>query len=279
MADIKSAAGLAPPTNAPPAYDASASDPSAVPSAVPFTTTFASLSLHMSDRLRLVQFPRDDIDAVRAILQRVWAAGIQAERPYSASHEFKLRGSPWTGSGTGPYAVPALYLVRDVFACLYARGWIMTASTDVSRKKFDKDTLIFRRQNGGPPPPASWMAVSFKQGDKLRLLGAPADLVSALARLFAGMRMLQNQSVKDAARDHHEFKLHGYPWAASGEETMHTRVLLLKMVEVLEMHGWSLYASIDQNNGPAGDSNYSETDSWYCVKSSDWTPGSIIIHR
>ncbi|KAM3447320.1 hypothetical protein MY3296_008847 [Beauveria thailandica] len=263
----------------PPAYDAAvgSSSSSSSPPA-PFQTNFASLSLHMSDRLRLVQFPDDDVAAVRAVIRQVWREGIQAERPYSVSHEFKLRGRPWSGSGTGPYAVPAIVLVRELFACLYARGWIMTASTDISRKEFDKDTLIFRR--GGPLlPPVSWMAVSFKQGDKMRLLGAPPGLVAAVGDVLASMRLLQARTEKDAAMGQYEFKLYGYPWSATGEETMRTRLLVLRLVEVLERHGWSLYASIDQNSGPSGDSSYSETDCWYCVKSSDWTPGSIIIHR
>lgn len=281
MADSK-AASASQQTQAgapPPAYNASVgSSAAAATTTTPFQTSFASLSLHMSDRIRLVQFPPDDIAAVRAVLRSAWREGLQAERPYSVSYEFKLRGRPWSGSGTGSYAVPAILLMRDVFACLYARGWIMTASTDISRKELDKDTLIFRRQ-GAAPPPASWMALSFKQGDKIRLLGAPPDLLDAMAAMFTGMRLLQARTVKDAARGQHEFKLSGYPWAASGEATMHARLLILRMVEVLERHGWSLYASIDQNSGPSGDSHYSETDCWYCVKSSDWTPGSIILHR
>ncbi|EGX95372.1 hypothetical protein CCM_00026 [Cordyceps militaris CM01] len=262
----------------PPAYDGTV-DSSSPSAAAPFQTSFASLSLHMSDRIRLVQFSTDDVAAVRGVLQQAWREGIQAERPYSVSYEFKLRGRPWSGSGTGTYAVPAMLLMRDLFACLYARGWIMTASTDVSRKEFDKDTLIFRRQGGGPAPPAAWMAVSFKQGDKIRLLGAPQDLAAAVGAMLTKMQLLQAQAAKDAGRGHYEFKMHGYPWSASGEATMTSRLLILRLVEVLERHGWSLYASIDQNSGPSGDSNYSETDCWYCVKSSDWTPGSIIIHR
>ncbi|KAJ6781982.1 hypothetical protein PWT90_01268 [Aphanocladium album] len=262
----------------PPAYNASVGSSASPAGATPFQTSFASLSLHMSDRIRFVQFGKDDIAAVRTVIQQVWREGVQAERPYSVSYEFKLRGRPWSGSGTGAYAVPAITLMRDIFACLYARGWIMTSSTDISRKEFDKDTLIFRRQ-GAAPPPASWMALSFKQGDKIRLLGAPQDLLGAMGSMLTSMRLLQAQSVKNASQAQYEFKLHGYPWSATGEATMQARLLILRMVELLERHGWSLYASIDQNSGPSGDSGYSETDVWYCVKSSDWTPGSIILHR
>lgn len=260
-----------------PQKDSSSSQPPAYSSPA-FRTTFGSVSLHMSDRIRFVQLPPEDIAVIKNTIQRSWAWGIQAERPYSVSYEFKLRGSPWSGSGTGSYAVPALILMREVFASLYSMGWIMTASTDISRKKFDKDTLIFRKQPV-PPPAATWTAISFKTGDKLRFLGAPPELIAAFSTLLKNMKLLQSEAVKDPRLQYHEFKLYGYPWAATGEETMKTRVLILKLVELLELHGWSLYASIDQNSGPSGDSNYSETDSWYCVKSSDWRPGSIILHR
>jgi hypothetical protein len=255
----------------PPSYDAQNAA---------FRTTFASVSLHMTDRIRFTQFPPDDIAKIRATIQYFWPRGIQAERRYSVSYEFKLRGVPWYGSGTGPDAVPSQILMREIFSRLYSLGWIMTASTDISRKGHDNDTLIFRKQPV-PPPAASWAAISFKQGDKLRFLGAPPDLISSMSQLFRSTRMLQSESAKTTAANYHEFKLNGTPWYASGEDTMATRLLILKMVETMEMNGWSLYASIDQNTGPPSNSNSSssETDVWYCVKSADWTPGSIILHR
>lgn len=236
-----------------------------------FRTAFGLVSLHMSDRIRFVQFSEEDINVIRTTIQRFWAKGIQEERPYSVSYEFKLRGNPWSGSGTGSEAVPALILMREVLACMYQQGWLMTASTDVSRKKYDKDTLIFRKQLA-PPPPASWIAISFKMDDKLRFLGAPQEFLLAFSTILKSMGLHQSESMKDKTINYHEFKLYGYPWSATGEETMRTRMLILKLVELLELHGWSLYASIDQNSGPAGDSTYSEVDSWYCVKSTSWNP-------
>ena len=46
-----------------------------------------------------------------------------------------------------------------------------------------------------------------------------------------------------------EFKCRGYPWFAEGAEAVSTRVMLLNMLRVLEVHGFRLYASIDQNTG------------------------------
>jgi hypothetical protein len=251
----------------PPAYSSST-----------FTTTFASISLHMTDKIRFLQFTPDDLALFRTIVKRAWPRGIQAERPYSVSQEFKLYGNPWRGTSNGSDSTSALVLVRELLSGLFARGWILTAATDISHKEFDKDTLLFRKQPV-PPPAATWMSISFYKGDKLRFIGAPRELIVAFQSLLRSLRLLQSEAMIDTRVNMYEFKMNGYPWRATGEETMRTRLLILRVIELLERHGWSLYASIDQNNGPQGDSNWSETDVWYCVKSNEWTPGSPVFHR
>jgi hypothetical protein len=66
--------------------------------------------------------------------------------------------------------------------------------------------------------------------------------------------------------------------SASGTDTVQSRVILLILLETLEQHGFSLYASIDQDNGPGGDSPSSEVDTWFCNRQADWTPGAPIYH-
>ena len=167
--------------------------------------------------------------------------------------------------------------MREVFAYLFAVGWILHASTDVSKKEFDKDTLIFRKQQT-PPPESEWMSISFNQTDRLRLIGDPdGKLREAFRGMLKGMSLLQEEGWKDVGRNAWEFKLNGHPWRATGEETMSTRLLLLKLVETMERGGWSLYASVDQNEG-RGEST-SETDSWFCVREKGWSEGSTVFHR
>ncbi|KAH8676481.1 hypothetical protein BGZ60DRAFT_258793 [Tricladium varicosporioides] len=239
-----------------------------------FRTSFASLSLHQSDRIRLLQFPQSDIAAIKSIIQRSWPKGLQDERPYSVSYEFKLYGNPWRGQGSD--AIPARIIMREIFAFLFSQGWILHASTDVSKKEFDKDTMLFRKQ-ATPPPPSEWISISFNQTDRLRLIGAPQDLIVDFKDLLGQMRLLQREEWKDRNLNAYEFKIYGRPWTPSGEETMSTRLLLLKMLEVLENKGWSLYASVDQNTSVQ--EHTSETDSWYCVRDKNWVPGSTVFHR
>lgn len=52
---------------------------------------------------------------------------------------------------------------------------------------------------------------------------------------------------------------------------MKTRGLLLKILQLLEGHGWSLYASVDQQT--------SASDFWYLIKMADWVPGKPIFHK
>lgn len=145
----------------------------------------------------------------------------------------------------------------------------------MSKKERDKDTLVFRKQQH-PPPESEWISISFNQRDRLRLIGADEELTAAFRAMLKGMHKLQDEFWKDKILNTWEFKLHGTPWWASGEETMMTRMLVLKMLETLERQGWSLYASIDQNQ--SGD-NVSETDSWFCVREKGWVPGSSVFHR
>lgn len=240
-----------------------------------FKTSFASISLHRTDRIRLLQFSPGDIAGIRDVIKQNWISGIQEERTYARSHEFKCLGNPW--SGQGDEAIAARILMRSILAYLFSAGWILTTSTDVSKSIFDKDTIIFRKQVV-PPPACEWIAISFNQGDRLRLIGAPMELLANFQALLKGMGLHQEGIWKDKARNAFEFKLHGWPWRPQGEEAMTTRLLLLRMLETLEVSGWSLYATVDQNNGHKNTSS-TGTDSWYCVRAEDWVPGSSVFHR
>ncbi|KAJ8515184.1 hypothetical protein ONZ45_g7370 [Pleurotus djamor] len=237
-----------------------------------FRTQFACMSMNMYDRLRFIQFPVEHINTIRTAIQQSWAKGIQEERNYHGSHEFKLKGNPWYAKGSE--ASPSRVLMCGVLSTLYSMGWILCISTDISKKQADKDTCIFRYQQPLPPP-CTWFAISFNMGDRLRLIGAPEELVLPFKQILGSM--LQKDGWKDGGV--YEFKCEGYPWMASGSEAVSTRILLLRMIEVLESFGYSLYASLDQNaSSSSGDSGSTETDTWYCYKQVSWTPGAPVFH-
>jgi hypothetical protein len=247
--------------------------PESSPSYSAFRTSFASLSLHQGDRIRMLQFPDSDVLALKEIIKKHWAKGLQNERKYGQSHEYKLHGYPWHGQGSD--AITSRVLMREIIAHLFSEGWILHASTDISKSASDTDTLLFRKQQT-PPPESQWISISYNMSDRLRLIGASEDLIQDVRELLQSMRLLQTENWKDQRLNAREYKLHGYPWIPSGEATMTTRMILLNLLEVLEKKGWSLYASIDQST--AG-KNSSETDSWYCVRDKAWVEGSTVFHR
>jgi len=238
-----------------------------------FQSTFASLSLHKSDTIRFLRFPQQDIEVLRRVVNTSWSDGIQEERLYGGSHEIKLAGYPWA-DGYSKSDIRARILMREVLACLYSMGWILHVSTDISKKELDKDTMVFRKQV--TPQPSEWFSISFHRADRLRLGGASGAMIALFKGMLQNLNKLQSEEWKDQSLNAYEFKLLGYPWAASGEETMETRILVLRMLETLERDGWSLYASVDQSNSSQ---NSSSADTWYCVRDKSWTPGGAVFHR
>lgn len=136
-------------------------------SSTAFQTRFASLSMHMEDRLRFLCFPQEIVNICRQTIGAVWRRGIQSEREYGGSHEFKVYGNPWRGMGDE--AVDARRLICALLGTLHGQGWVMTLSTDISKKNWDKDTLLFRHQ---VPAPAGcdWCCIGFSRNDRIKFI-------------------------------------------------------------------------------------------------------------
>jgi hypothetical protein len=257
----------------PPAYTGSSSlTAPATTTTIPFQTRFASLSLHMEDRLRFLRFPDPIITLCRSSILSTWPAGIQEERPYASSHEMKLNGYPWRGYGKE--AAEARRLMKRLLATLYAEGWVLCVNTDISKTATDKDTLLFCYQS---PPPArqDWAAIAFSRIDRLRFIDFPSPSTSPLLSTLAarlGKEWIDKQV--EYAPGVQEFKLNGYPWQATGKDTMRVRELLMVLVETLEEEGWSVYASIDQKG-----SGEAECDTWFCCRVKGWEREMGVYQR
>ncbi|KAF2121298.1 hypothetical protein BDV96DRAFT_563993 [Lophiotrema nucula] len=239
-------------------------------SSTAFQTRFASLSMHMEDRIRLLKFPTPIIDLCRRAIKATWARGIQDEREYGGSHEFKLYGTPWRGYGE--QAIAARRLIKDLLAVLHTQGWVLMLSTDVSKKNYDKDSLLFRHQTPAPAE-CDWCCISFSKSDRIRFIDAPSEVYNGfIPRMEPGRLQDQGQHALGV----YELKIYGKPWWAGGIETMMVRGLLLSLLESLEEEGWTVYASIDQKNGGE---KYTETDTWHCCRPKGWEKGAPVYHN
>jgi len=233
-----------------------------------FETTFASISLHGGDCIRTLQFPQKDIDALRGVIKQSWVKGIQKERClYCLCCEFKLRSNPWNGSfWTSSESIPARILMREIFAYLFSAGWILYASHN--------DTFIFRQQQTLPPE-CDWISITFNRTDRLQLIGASTELIMSFRDMLKSMGLLQAEFWKEKEDNAWEFKIKGYPWSII-DDMAKGSLLLLRIVETLETHGWSLYSNTRLRLSTQSEMR-SFSNGWFCIKNKQWAPGMTII--
>lgn len=132
------------------------------------------------------------------------------------------------------------------------------------------DSLIFRYQSP-PPPPCEWLAIAFYRRDRLRFLDRPPpDLASAVISALG-----KSVSSHEMTETRLEIKFNGTPWWPSGENTVATRVMVLRLLEVLEAFGFSLYTSLDHQTSSEG----YEADLLIAQRQKDWIPGAPVFHR
>jgi hypothetical protein len=67
----------------------------------------------------------------------------------------------------------------------------------------------------------------------------------------------------DWSHDSFEFELKGTPWRARGEGSVSVRIMLMRLLELMEGHGWRLYAAFVQRTGSDEDRIL---DTWYFVR-------------
>ncbi|GAA5999705.1 hypothetical protein JCM10207_005873 [Rhodosporidiobolus poonsookiae] len=251
-----------PPPPPPPAYQHPHPTSSfASSSTQPLAPTFAALHLARSDRIRLVGFPQGVQGYVREAVHRAWPREIQQEGQYDAvSYEFKLRGNPW--SGFGDEAVHSRRLMAHLLAALASSGWHLAASVDLSKKGYDKDTLLFR---SGPAVQRQFFSVSFNQADKVRIIDWPSEVVknafdqAVRAAWPPGIQEAKQKSVGGA----YQLKLRGNPWWSSmGSEINQARLMVCSILSALDACGYELAGSVDMSVG-GGDNGSADLDTWF----------------
>ncbi|KAK3313526.1 hypothetical protein B0H66DRAFT_354942 [Apodospora peruviana] len=233
---------------------------------------FASLSLHKSDSIRFLQFPEEIYTEAQSVILKVWPPGIQTSGPYGESYQYKLKKRPF-GSMGDQEAVGGARLVRNMITFLSSRSWDLVTPLLCSRHLGAKDTLIFRKRSPEtpPPPPVEWLTVSMLRSDRLRIIYDASSEIDAdhghLGLLIASLKkMLEEMDYfqkGDWSFDSFEFKLKGLPWPAHGVNTVKTRMLMLRVLDVLDSFGWESRVNIGQRSGT---DDYRMPDCWYFVR-------------
>ncbi|KAK4239634.1 hypothetical protein C8A03DRAFT_42785 [Achaetomium macrosporum] len=249
---------------------ATTSSPSA-PASAP--STCATLSFHKSDTIRLLSFPPDITSGLESIILACWPPGLESHGSFGQSYQYKVRGKPFGYYGT-QHHVGGFRLLRDVLAFLYSRGWDLVTSLLCSRRYTAKDTLIFR-QVVALRPAVEWLSLAPMGADKLRvvydadgvrLFGMDSDhdhlgvLISGIKKVLEGLDYFEKGGW---SHDSFEFEMKGRPWRSRGEASVKMRIMLMRVLETMEGHGWRLYSNFVQRTGSDEDRIL---DTWYFVR-------------
>ncbi|XP_048580053.1 uncharacterized protein LOC5501260 isoform X2 [Nematostella vectensis] len=217
-------------------------DPNVIPAQ---TANHFVISLNRNDRLRLINAPQPIIETVKQILSQYWSTrgGIQKERQYHASWEFKLSGTPWWACGDE--AVMSRFVMCKILEGLQSQGWHVRAALDMCRRQNDKSVLAFYQSL---PKIAPVVCLSFNDECKIRLINAPQEFVGLCrdiiqARWIKGIR---DEKALNTPCMAYQFKLFGNPWSGySIVDGLHIRSMLCFILQMLASRGWKLLISAD----------------------------------
>jgi hypothetical protein len=95
------------------------------------------ISLNESDKIRVIDGTQNHINAVLNAIQSSWPEGIQKVSSYSLSHQFKLRGYPFSGDFSNSLytAVAVMFIISN----LQTQGATFLCSASVSGKYVTED--------------------------------------------------------------------------------------------------------------------------------------------
>lgn len=108
------------------------------------------------------------------------------------------------------------------------------------------------------------------------MIGASTELIASFRDMLKSMGLLQDEFRKEKENSAWEFKIKGRPWSFFGEDMVKGSLLLLRIVETLETHGWSLYSNT-RLHLPGQSGVISFSNGWFCVKDKQWAPGMTIV--
>jgi hypothetical protein len=233
-----------------------------------------AISLNKYDTIRLIDGPAELQHVVQQAVRDAWKRSIQKIESYHGAMSLKLAGNPWWANGTE--AVESRVLMCHVISEMARCGWSLELTADLSRKDSDKSSFFFV-QSSSPISAESWAAaarpwcISFNATDRVRLLGAPPEILTHIeAAICSGWpRGIQDRRQYGGSE---EFKLAGNPWHTQdwGSRGLNT-ALACALLRTLEEHGFMVFASADisakyYSGGEGGDSYKMDVDSWFVMR-------------
>ncbi|KAF9543072.1 hypothetical protein EC957_001286 [Mortierella hygrophila] len=250
----------------------------------PRSSKICCLSLHDTNKIRLINAPLSLISPLRLAIFETWNQPIQHETslPQCGGHEFKLKGKPWGPPGKNGPLLDSTNLILAMLMVLEIRGWSLIMASNVSHLRDEKDSLFFewvglrdllssrerdldeqtlvdpsehQIDDRGKEMKGKWdgdvegdvelFTVELLGYDMIRVTGAPVAVLTAV-RLAILRHWTQGIEKEDAKKGAYEFKMEGFPFRTWGSETSIERsMMLIQALENMRLHGFELCSLMD----------------------------------
>uniref|UniRef100_A0A914E4R9 Uncharacterized protein n=1 Tax=Acrobeloides nanus TaxID=290746 RepID=A0A914E4R9_9BILA len=214
-------------------------------------TNIPNFTVSKDDRLIFFHLNQQMQRELIALINTTYRKGVQEVLQLGSDGvRIKLNGYPWLEKWKlENEARPLLLAVLQYFE---QRGYYFYGNASLQGQTdtvyFMPLTLPWPLRINPPLEPASenrYFAIGLDRKDRLRLLNCPdivLDNIIELTILQFWPKGIQN---KKQISNWFEYKLAGYPWCASGYETVEARLLLTQIFQNLHMHGWAIMAALD----------------------------------
>ncbi|KAF4708488.1 hypothetical protein FOZ63_008078, partial [Perkinsus olseni] len=200
----------------------------------------------------MVGFHDTDDDAIRGGISRAWK--ISKESEYAGAYEFKLKGRPFLAGGVD--TVAARQMVLGMCEELErARGYLLSNTYTLSARQGSQSSLVFKIPSIGQDEygrggrSSTYLGISLNSGDDIRLIPAPGEPLDFVARDEIGRGIAETwpRGVQKEGMygESYEWKLRGYPWLADGTDTVDARLLVGRIIGIMQSLGFELMPKID----------------------------------
>lgn len=175
------------------------------------------------------------------------------EKVHEGVHQFKFPGFPFYVRSGATSAVKGKVFVLHVLERMSDLGYDFLACSDFVRVR-SHGTMLFRKAQGSSHK-LKLACLSPGGHDRLVLARCPAEVEETVKSTITAAWPGGIQDVDDEEIDGERvrrIKLTGTPWLAgwpSGNEAVHSRILLASLVQTMRQCGWRFHAAVNIKGG------------------------------
>ncbi len=193
----------------------------------------------------MINCPDVVVQSIKNAVVAVWKPGIKAE--YSGTgdmddlYEFKMRGNPWS-SESSDETIMARKLIIEIMGQLATLNWKFLVGVNI--RGGCGNTMYFMNDERHALTASDFALLAPGRWDRLRLFGFDRPTIEAIRQTI--LRFHQTKDPDDRQGGGVvEFKLKGYPFSCSSDESVSTRILICRMLEAMRDKGWEVLGGLD----------------------------------